>query len=123
MGYPDYGGVYMGFSEDFTDVASKVLSDVSDKAKELGNNSKLSVDKKKASMELSKMYLELGRRYYEENKDSADEDIEAITIKRAEIKKLNDQIIKNKGGKPCPSCGKIVEKDADFCPKCGEKLN
>lgn len=113
----------MGFTEDFTDVASKMISDVSDKAKEITSNSKLSVDKKKAVIELSKMYAELGKRYYEDNKDSADEDIEAITKKRAEIKKLNDQIIKNKGGKACSACGSIVDKDADFCPKCGEKMN
>lgn len=113
----------MGFAEDFTDAAGRMLSDVSDMAKDLGNSSKLAIDKKRATMELEKLYMELGKKYYENNKTEDSDEIQAITRKIKEIKKINNQQILSKGGVECPSCKAVISKDAEFCPKCGTKLN
>ena len=98
---------------------------VADKTRKVSGLAGLKAQKTSAQSALSKQYRILGEQYY---KDHADENIAYGEIKE-EIKKLqekisdiNDKIADARGDVKCDACGAYVDKDCDYCPKCGAKI-
>lgn len=72
------------------------------------------------------IYQEIGRKYFEAHKDDENDpyiaDIQAVFAAKAGIETLRDQLKEIKGVEICPACGKEIDKDTVFCPKCGNKI-
>jgi len=77
---------------------------------------------------LKNLYMEIGKKVHEIYQyggtlgkffDEKYLELEAAERKIAEIK---EQIAVIKGVRECPKCAKPVERSAEFCPKCGIRL-
>ena len=114
----------MGFFGDLSDSIVTATKDVTNMAQAAGENTKLMYDKKVKESELSKLFEALGKKYYEEHKDSAAEgEFDEINACLTRINWLNEEMMKNKGGKACPKCGALIKAGASFCSNCGEKID
>ncbi|MCF0132086.1 MAG: zinc ribbon domain-containing protein [Pseudobutyrivibrio sp.] len=114
----------MGFFEDLSESIVSATKDVTSMAQTAGENTKLLYEKKTKEAELAKLFEALGKKVYEEQKETATEgqfdEIEACLTR---INWLNEEMMKNKGGKACPKCGTLIKTGASFCSNCGEKLD
>lgn len=94
------------------------------KAKELKDTAKLTMDIKEREGAIQKYYRELGKVYYQDHKEDLSPEYELVSEIRAafeeigELKSVKDEI---RGIKRCKSCGNTVTPDANFCSNCGEK--
>lgn len=123
-----------------------VLNDLGQKGAELTRRAKdatdmasMSASVGKMNKQLSELYAMLGQKYYEEHVDdytvsSGYVDIfMQITRMQKEIDRANQYIADMKtkntiyggsvGTKVCPSCGKLLEKEARFCTMCGTDVS
>ncbi|MCD7922693.1 MAG: zinc ribbon domain-containing protein [Clostridiales bacterium] len=95
------------------------------KAKEMKDSAKISLDIKERENSIQKMYRELGKAYYQDHKDdiSSEYSDRIASIKAAfeEIGELKSNLDDVRGIRRCPHCGKVVSPEAKFCASCGEK--
>jgi len=101
---------------------------VSKTSGDLFKSTKLSMNLSNAEADLKNLYLEIGKKVHEIYQyggslgkffDEKYLEIESFERKIAEIK---EQISVIKGTKECPKCGKSLERSAEFCHKCGIKV-
>lgn len=97
------------------------------KSKTLIKYSDLSLSMASYEKDISELYEELGKKVYEMYK-SGEQNLQEINNICDEIKELEDdsikvknKILKLKDKKECKSCGKLIDKKAHFCDKCGLK--
>ncbi len=110
----------------FNKIGDKLVSagkEVSDRAKDVSDSTKLQYDIHTKKQEVSELYKALGKKYYNENKDSEDEDIVAIRDALAEIADMEKKYADIRGGKRCQKCGAVVPLGSGYCNKCGTKLD
>ena len=112
----------MDFFDKLGDRLIEVGREVSDRAKDVSDSTRMQYEIRKKKQELDDAYKTLGKRYYEENKDSADDEITLIRETLAEIEDMEIQVAGLKGGRRCPKCGAVVPMDSGYCNKCGAKL-
>lgn len=117
----------MEFRETFEYLGSTISAagkDGVNKAKELRDAAKLSMDIKERENSIRKMFIELGKAYYHDHKNDEDPEFDLVLAIRAayeeigELKASKDEI---RGVRRCVCCGSIVAKDAKFCANCGAK--
>ena len=112
----------MDFFDKLGDRLIEVGREVSDRAKDVSDSTRMQYEIRKKKQELDDAYKVLGKRYFEENKDSADDEITLIRETLAEIEDMEAQVAGLKGGRRCPKCGAVVPMDSGYCNKCGAKL-
>lgn len=114
----------MGF---FNDLGKKTTETTSKIAREAKLKMKINEDKVK----VRDLYEEIGAKIYqkhvrEENlnikDDLADECLKLDNLSK-EIEDARMEILRLNNKKVCAKCFAEVDKDAQFCPKCGEKQN
>lgn len=116
----------MELFDKLSDTLVTVSRDASQKAKDLSEKAKIRVDIKAKEDYINKQYLEIGRAYYEMHKDDPDPAyVQMDLIKEAgeTLGELKQQLGELKGIQICPKCGEQVAQDAEFCSKCGAKLD
>lgn len=112
-----------------TGTVKKTAKKVSQKATEIANLTKMTVNLENKKRELNKKYRFLGIIYYDYSKNKTEENeleietcVYAIDELKKEISNLKIAIAKAKGEIPCPKCGEYVSKSKDKCPKCKGSL-
>ncbi len=113
----------MGFFNDFADALENTAKQVGKKATEFADTSKKAVEAAALRERLSREYEKLGRLV-------AENDILSATAKVSgeEYMKIFDKIDelsrelnkKSTNAKKC-ECGKVISRDALYCPYCGKK--
>ncbi len=109
-----------------SDTIVSVSKDAAQKAKDLSDLARIRMDIRAKEDYINKQYQEMGKAYYEEHKDDSEPVYEQIVlVKDAEevLEELKQQLGQIKGVQRCPQCGKDMPLDADYCSKCGAKLN
>jgi len=110
-------------------VAGKAGNIAKSAAKKTGvaaNSAKLTLALKNAEIKLNKKFTVLGKLFYEQTKGTDVRtqivaqivEINEQKVVIADLKALIDEI---NGKATCPSCGKVIDLDAVFCPACGYK--
>lgn len=119
-----------------------------EKANEAIGNGKLAVRIKKEEYNISEQYKKIGEYFYLKRSEGLDLDPEVdeyclnIDISKATIAELEEQMKERKtvaeivpdtpkdtegvpmfSETPCPNCGAPVTVDAQFCGKCGARLD
>ncbi len=110
----------------FGKLSDKIVSaskEVSDRAKDVSDSTKLQYDIHIKKQKVSDLYKALGKKYYKENMDSSDEDITEIRDTLAEIADMEKKYADLRGGRRCQKCGAVVPIGSGYCNKCGAKLN
>lgn len=105
---------------------ASVCGDATQKAKDLSELAKIRMDIHSKQDYISKLYQEIGKSYYEKHKNDEEPKYgQVLLIKEAEdvIDELKEQLSMIKGTQKCPRCDNEMPIDADFCSKCGTKLN
>ena len=116
----------MDFIDKLSDTIVTVSKDATQKAKSISEIAKLRMDIRSKEDEINKKYQEIGKKYFEEHKDDEEPEFPQIQmIKEAQgvLDELRSQLGQIKGVQQCPACGKEMDLDADFCSKCGAKLD
>lgn len=114
----------MAFFDKISNTISAAGKDGLNKAKELKDTAKITMDIKEREGAIQRMYRELGKAYYHDHKEDESPEYEQIrAIKAAfeeigELKANKDDI---RGIRRCPSCGNPVSQEANFCASCGAK--
>ena len=112
----------MDFFDRLGDKIVSASKEVSDRARDVSDSTRLSYDIRRKKQELTELYRALGEKYYKENKDSDDESIVKIREMLDEIIDMEKKNAEIRGGRRCPKCGAVVPIDSGFCNKCGAKL-
>jgi len=95
---------------------------------DLLKSTKLSMNLSSEEGNLKGLYLEIGKKVHEIYQYGGslgkffDEKFLEIEACERKICELKEQISVIKGTKNCPKCGKSVERTADFCQKCGIRV-
>ena len=108
------------------DTIVTVSRDVTQKAKDLSEIAKIRMDIRSKQDYITKLYQEMGKSYFEKHKNDDQPKYGQVSlIKEAEevIEELKEQLGAIKGTQKCPECGNEMPLDADYCSKCGVKLN
>ncbi|MDO5555190.1 MAG: zinc ribbon domain-containing protein [Clostridia bacterium] len=114
----------MGF---FNDLGKKTTETTSKIAKETKLKMKISENKGK----IKELYEDIGTKVYEkyireENiniKEDLAEQCSKIKELSVEVEEARKEILKLNNKKLCEKCFAQIDKDMQFCPKCGEKQN
>lgn len=112
------------------DIIEKVKNAVTETARKAAKISGEAIDYTKIRLKIAEInsdlddkYAQIGLAVYEGDEAA---DIEGICSEISELKeKLEDLNIKLgefKNQKTCSACGKNADKDADYCPGCGNKF-
>lgn len=112
----------MGF---FNDLGKKTSEATSKITKETKLKLKMNENKGK----ISDLYEEIGKKVYEKHvmeedikiKEELQEECEKIDSLSKEIEEARQEILKLNKKRQCHKCFAEIEKDAQFCPKCGVK--
>lgn len=98
------------------------------KSTEIFEISKLRISIAEAESEINRKFQEIGKALYDAYKknDEPGGDISEacsfIDAKYAEIEEKNAKIFKLRNMTICPNCKSGVEKGAEYCSKCGQKV-
>ena len=110
----------MGF---FNDLSKKTTETTNKIAREAKLKVKMAENKNK----IKELYENLGKRVYEshirEENIDVKEDCTKIDELSKEIENARIELLTLNNKKMCVKCFAEIDKDAKFCPKCGEKQN
>ena len=110
------------------EVAVSTANTAGEKAKVVFDKSKHSLNLLDLKSECNALYKELGKLVYaahkgeDDNAELVEEKIAEIDAKLCEIEEVREKIDELSNIKTC-SCGAKNDKDAEYCKKCGEKIN
>ncbi len=111
------------------DEAEKFTKDAVDKTKKVIDRTKYNYTISELDGRINNILQGLGKTLYAEyqNGTEFDSDImekcQNIDDIKNEIDEIKKKIAQTKNGDICYECGEIIEKDAAFCKKCGNKVN
>lgn len=116
----------MAFFEKFGETISTKGKEAAQKAKEVADLARLSAQVGQLEGKIKTWYQVIGEKVYQNEKDQEHSGMEVefstITDAFAEIGRLKKQIADIKGLRQCPECDAEVDRSAQFCPRCGAKL-
>lgn len=116
--------------EFWEDVYKKMTDAASYTAKETGrltDMTKLRFNLMREKSKLEDIFCELGKLYYALNKNELiddgliEETLTMVDEKQAAIANIENQIKLLKNIRTCVNCGEQLDKDMEFCHKCGAK--
>lgn len=121
----------MDFFDKLGKKASETYKVTAEKTGKLAKEAKLKMKMNENKSDIEEIYKEIGKKVYEkhiriENIDiekELEEECTKIDILSAEIETYLKQCLELKDLKQCQKCSSQIEKDAKFCPECGEKQN
>lgn len=121
----------MGFFDSLKSAASKAAESVEKGVKSASDSAKIMQEKSRIKRELSQLTTEInqvyeraGRKFLEENPENEAyaEFIAEIKEKTEKTESLNLQLASLEDKVTCTSCGASNDKSAEFCSKCGAKI-
>ena len=119
----------MDFFDKLGKKASEAYKATADKTGKLAKETKLKFKIGELKSQINDIYEEIGKKVYEKHireeeiciKKDLEEQCTKIDVLSAEIDNLLKQCLELKNQKQCPKCYKQIDKEAKFCPYCGEK--
>ena len=112
----------------FFDEFSKRINGIYQSAQKTTEAAKIQHQISQKQAEFDSLYHQIGQLYYScrqrgiQPEESIDTLCDRVTALAQEIDKLRVKIDEINGVCRCPVCGNTVESDAQFCSKCGAKL-
>ena len=112
---------------DLKETALRLANTITKTSGELVKTTKLSFNLSSEKDKLKALYMEIGKKVHEiyiyggSLGAAFDDKIKVLDAQVEKIKNLEAQINLVKGNKDCAKCGKTMERNAEFCPKCGQK--
>lgn len=107
--------------------ANEIYKDTKEKTTQISGELKLKGKISDSRNRIEELYLEIGEIVYSRTKNGGDVLREDIAFKCDEITKLFEEIEKSgadilelKNIRKCANCGTEIEKNIEFCPKCGK---
>lgn len=119
----------MDFFDKLGKKASEAYKATADKTGKIAKETKMKIKIGDLKSQINDLYEEIGKKVYEKHvreeeisiKDELMEQCTKIDVLSDEIDSLLKQCLELKDKKQCPKCFKEIEKNAQFCPNCGEK--
>lgn len=117
----------MELFDKLSDTIVSVSKDATQKAKNISDIARLRMEIRSKKEYIRKLYTEIGRFYYEAHKDDAerefDDQMALIKDSLEVLEELHKQLGQIKGTLRCDKCGQDMPIGADYCSKCGAKLD
>lgn len=116
----------MAFFEDLSKTLSDKGKEAAQKAKEAAGVLQMKAQIASEKSKLKELYGAVGVLYYKKHRD--DEDMEFGDLFReignvlTNVAAMEEKVQKMEGARICPSCKKVMKKDALFCSHCGAAL-
>ncbi len=110
------------------DFLRNVTREVGKKSGQLVEQTKLASKINAEENKMEKLFVQLGEKVYEAFRDGEEfgEDYNVIfsdlNMINMSLEELRAEMLEVKGVHICPNCGAEVEKDSQFCTKCGTKM-
>ena len=119
----------MEFFDKLTKKASETYKGAAEKTGKIAKEAKLKLKINENKSKINDLYEEIGRKVYQKHaetgevciKKDLEEECAKIDILSAEIAKYHKEILELSDLKTCIKCKEPMDKNAKFCPKCGEK--
>lgn len=118
---------------EFFDKLGKKASDTykvtAEKTGKLAKEAKLRMKMNEDKVEINNLYKEIGKKVYEKHliddviniKEELEEECTKIDVLSQEIENMLKEILTLKDRKQCPNCFEQIDKDDQYCPRCGTK--
>lgn len=114
----------------FFDEVGKKITDVGQgtiqKTKNMADVAKLNSVISEEEQKIKSTYEQIGQIYVQKYRQNPEPDLEAyvraIVLSEQKIAESNHSIQELKGMVACSKCGAMVDKDAAFCPTCGNAM-
>ena len=121
----------MDFFDKLSQKASETYKITAEKTSKIAKEAKLKMKMNENKSDIEEIYKEIGKKVYEKHIRRENIDIEKeledectkIDVLSAEIETYLKECLELKDLKQCQKCSSRIEKDAKFCPECGEKQN
>ena len=112
----------MDFFNKIGKTATSAYKVTADKTGKIAKEIKLKVKVDTLKSNVTKLYTKIGETVCN-NPESEEikKYVEEIGQLQKEIEDISEEIIKLKDSKKCKNCQSIIDKDDDFCPKCGNR--
>lgn len=119
----------MEFFDKLTKKASETYKGAAEKTSKIAKEAKLKLKINENKSKINDLYEEIGKKVYQKHTSSEDlcikkdleEECAKIDILSAEIEKYHKEILELSDLKKCVKCDESMDKNAKFCPKCGEE--
>lgn len=119
----------MEFFDKLGKKASEAYKVTADKTGKIAKETKIKFKIGELKSQINSIYEEIGKKVYEKHireediciKKDLEEQCTKIDVLSDEIDNLLKECLLLKDKKQCQKCYKEIEKDAKFCPNCGEK--
>lgn len=120
----------MDFFDKLGKKASEAYKITADKTGKIAKETKLRLKMSETKSKINEIYEEIGKEVYEKhlgksNSDNFEQEIEdkciEIDVLADEIESMLQQCLDLKDKKKCSICYTEIDKNAKFCPNCGEK--
>lgn len=115
----------MEFFDKFSETIMSASKDMSQKARDLSETARLSLDIRSKEDSVRRLYAEIGEQYYKEHKDDIEpayEQMERIKEYMTTIDELKKKLQGVKGTKTCDRCGEEIQAGDVYCRNCGAKV-
>ena len=119
----------MDFFDKLGKKASEAYKVTADKTGKLAKEAKLKLRMNDLKSQINDIYEDIGKKVYEKHtreenidiKKDLEEECTQIDVLSAEIEDILQECRNLKDKRQCQKCYKEIDKDAKFCPECGEK--
>ena len=119
----------MEFFDKLTKKATETYKGAAEKTSKIAKEAKLKMKINENKSKINDLYEEIGKKVYQKHtttediciKKDLEEECAKIDILSAEIEKYHKEILELSDLKVCIKCKESMDKNAKFCPKCGEE--
>ena len=119
----------MEFFDKLTKKATETYKGAAEKTSKIAKEAKLKLKINENKSKINDLYEEIGKKVYQKHtttedicvKKDLEEECAKIDILSAEIEKYHKEILELSDLKVCIKCKESMDKNAKFCPKCGEE--
>ena len=119
----------MEFFDKLTKKATETYKGAAEKTSKIAKEAKLKMKINENKSKINDLYEEIGKKVYQKHtttediciKKDLEEECARIDILSAEIEKYHKEILELSDLKLCIKCKESMDKNAKFCPKCGEE--
>ncbi|MDR1531250.1 MAG: zinc-ribbon domain-containing protein [Clostridiales bacterium] len=115
--------------DNLKETAIKLATNIQKTSREFLKTTKMSIAITNEEERLKSIYIDIGKKVHEIYMYGGtlgkvfDEKYADILACETRLQELRDKLDDLKGTSTCPKCGKNAERDAEFCPRCGMKMN